>query len=141
MAAPPSIPSTNQVADLIASGKSCAPNISAAGRRRRRRFAGICIIAGVAALVVSVATGAPWYCRVFLAIPGALAAIGLLQARRGTCVARAAEGTFEHDDFSKTKVSAAQAARSRRAAAVITRDTVLIGILCGGLAAATALLH
>ncbi|MEO8213709.1 MAG: hypothetical protein ABI560_10980 [Myxococcales bacterium] len=124
-----------------ADGTACAPNISAAGRRMRRRFGLISMAVTVVGLVACLALRLPWYLRTLLAIPGALAAIGLLQARRGTCVARAAEDTFEHDDFSKTPVSADDARRSRRAAARVTRDTVLIALLCAAGAAASALLR
>jgi hypothetical protein len=122
-------------------GAACAPNISPAGRRVRRRFGLVWTTVGVVALLACVALGVPWYVRTVVAIPGALAAIGLLQARRGTCVARAREDTFEHNDFSKTAVAADDARRSRRAAARITRDTVLIALLCAAGAAASAFLR
>lgn len=94
-----------------------------------------------AGLVASVGLRAPWFWRALLAVPTALAAIGFLQARRGTCVSRAAEGTFEHEDFTKASAPDADAARSRGAARAIVRDTVLLGLLGGALAIATALVR
>ena len=63
------------------------------------------------------------------AITGAaLAGVGFLQASRRTCVARAREGTFEHDDFSKTPAASDDVQRSRKVAAGINRDAALIGL-------------
>jgi hypothetical protein len=57
-----------------------------------------------------------------------LAAIGFLQAGRRTCVARAAEGTFEHEDLSTTPAPEDDVFRSREVASRITRDSILIGL-------------
>jgi hypothetical protein len=125
----------------MAEGASCKPNISASGRRMRTRFGYTWIAIGVVVLVVLIGLRAAWYWRALLLIPAGLAAIGLLQARRNTCVARAAEGTFEHEDLSKTKAPDADVAASRLVSAAIRRDTLLIALGCGVLAAATALVH
>jgi hypothetical protein len=113
---------------VIEEGAACRPNISPAGVRLRQRFGAIG--AAVAALVAGglVVTHArwPWSFGVFL--PAALAGVGFLQASRKTCVARAKEGTFEHDDFSKTPAAPEDAQRSRRVAAGINRDSALIGL-------------
>jgi hypothetical protein len=127
--------------ETVSEGASCKPNISAAGRRLRTRFGWLWAAIGVAGLAASVALHVPWFWRTLLFVPASLSAVGFLQARRGTCVARASEGTFEHEDFSKTKARPTDAARSRRAAAVIVRDTVLFGIFCAAAATATALVR
>jgi hypothetical protein len=118
-----------------------APNISPAGERRRRRFgfewAGI----SVAALGAAVWFRAPWLVRALVVVPATMAAVGLLQARRQTCILRAREGTFEGDDFSTVKAPAPQVPVSRRIAAGINRDAVLIGLGAGALAASTALIR
>jgi hypothetical protein len=67
-----------------------------------------------------------------------MATVGFLQARRQTCVARAAEGTFEHDDFSKTKAPDEDVRRSRAVAATVNRDALLIGLAAAVLAALSA---
>lgn len=120
-------------------GVSCRPNISEAGRKRRKRFGRLWALAGVVGLGICVALRAPWYWRALLAVPAGLSAVGFLQGYRGTCLARAGEGTFEHDDFSKTRAAEADAVRSRLAAASIARDTFILAILCGVGAAATVL--
>jgi hypothetical protein len=107
---------------------ACKANISPIGRRRRMRFGNQWLIVSVALLVVLVVMRVPWYGGLALFIPAALSAVGFLQARRNTCVMRAKEGTFEHDDFSTTKASDAEVAASRGVAAKINRDVILIGI-------------
>jgi hypothetical protein len=59
-----------------------------------------------------VAFHAAWYWRLCIFFPAAAAAIGFLQVRRDTCVLRAAEGTFEHDDGSTTPRPATTYARA-----------------------------
>ncbi len=126
---------------MIGGGAACKPNISFAGRRMRRRFGLLGIAIVVVVLGAAVALRWPWYWRALLCIPVALSAISFLQARRGTCVSRAAEGTFEHEDFSTTKLPDTEVANSRRAAAAIVRDAVLIGLLSGLAATATTFLR
>jgi hypothetical protein len=106
----------------------CQPNISPSGIRQRQRFAAI--NAGAAALVAGglVVTHARWLWSLVVFLPAALAGVGFLQASRKTCVARAAEGTFEHDDFSKTPAVPEAVQRSRKVAAGINRDSALIGL-------------
>ena len=90
-------------------------------------------------LSVLVVLQTPWYLRALVGLPAALAAVAFLQVRRNTCVARAAEGTFERDDFSKTAAPADEVAASRRVAAGILRDAALIGLVGAALAAASVL--
>jgi hypothetical protein len=120
---------------------SFVPNIASAGRRRRKRFGIEWAAVSVAALGASMWLRAPWLVRALVVAPATMAAIGLLQAQRKTCVLRAHEGTFEGEDFSTQKAPDAEAAASRQVAAGINRDAVLIGLGAGALAASTALVR
>ena len=116
----------------------CKPNISAAGRRRRMRVGWASAAASVGLLGASVALHWPGYVRALVFLPAALSATCFLQAKRNTCVARAKEGTFEHDDFSTTKAPDDEVAASRKVAATIKRDAVLIGLVAGAIGYASA---
>jgi len=119
----------------------CTPNISAAGKRRRRRIglqmAGLSVAATGAGLIFR----APWVVRTAVFFPAAVSAIGYLQASRNTCVMRARQGTLEHDDFTTEPAPAADVATSRRVAASIYRDALLVGIAAAAIAAATAIVR
>jgi hypothetical protein len=115
----------------------CKPNISPAGRRIRLRFGAAFSILSAAILVVLVALRAPWYCRLMMFVPVALSAVGFLQVRRDTCIRRAAEGTFEHDDFSITRAPDDDVAASRAVAGGIRRDVVLAGLVGAAIGVAT----
>ncbi len=96
-------------------------------------------IAGV--MVVGLATAhVGWWWRTLVFLPAALAATGFLQASRGTCVAHAARGTFEHDDLSTTPAPEDDVAASRRVAAAIRRDAIIVGFVAATVSAATSLL-
>lgn len=119
----------------------CTPNIAPAGIRRRQRF-------GLSWAAISIAVAGagmifrwPWIARAAVFIPAALSATGYLQAHRYTCVLRAREGTVEHDDFSTEPAPLSDVVASRKVAAGITRDSILIGVGAGALAAATALMR
>ena len=118
-------------------GATCKPNISGAGRRRRQRVGVIFVIVSLVLAAVLVALHVAWYIRLSLFFPVAAATVSLLQVRRNTCVAHAAKGTFEREDFSTTKQSEGDATASRRVAATIYRDAVLLGVAGAALAAAT----
>jgi len=117
---------------------ACKANISPAGRRQRIRFGKTSLIVSIALLVGLVALRAPWYWRLLLFVPASMMAVGFLQARRNTCIRRAAEGTFEHDDFSMTKAPDDEVAASREVAAGIRRDMLLVGLLGAAIGVATA---
>jgi hypothetical protein len=119
---------------------ACRPNFSAAGRRRRRTIAVGLALSSVALLIAGVALGASAWARAAVGLPLGFAALVGLQVKRNTCVAHAAAGTFEHDDFSTSRVEAEQAAASRRVARSIYRDAALSGLAAGLLGYATALL-
>jgi hypothetical protein len=119
----------------------CTPNISAAGRRRRRRIgfqaAGLSVAAAGAGLIFR----APWVARTAVFFPAAVSAIGYLQASRNTCVMRARQGTLEHDDFTTEPAPATDVAASRRVSISIYRDALLVGVAAAAIAAATALVR
>jgi len=117
----------------------CKSNISSAGRRRRIRFGNHCLVASVVLLVALVVLRVRWTWGLTMFLPVALSAVGFLQAKRDTCVMRAKEGTFEHEDFSATKAPDDEVAASRLVAATINRDSVLIG-LCGAAIGVAAML-
>jgi hypothetical protein len=128
--------------DAMAEGVPCKPNISAAGRRRRIRFGNQSLVVSVALLVVLVVMRVRWYWGLTMFVPAALSAVGFLQASRHTCVMRAKEGTFEHEDFSTTKAAVEEVVASRAVAATINRDTILIGLAGAAIGVlATALFH
>ena len=124
--------------DQPASYAACRPNISGAGRRRRLRIGYVATVLSLALLALFVARGSAWYLRAIVFVPAGLAAVSLLQVRRNTCIARAAEGTFEHEDFSRTPAPADDVAASRRVAAGIRRDSLLIALASAIVAAITA---
>lgn len=112
----------------MAEGAVCKPNISFAGRKRRRRIAIAGAVVSVALLGAALWFGVRWELRLLIGLPAMMAAISGLQVSRNTCVAHAAAGTFEHEDFSTTKVEAALAEASRKVARTIYRDGALIGV-------------
>ncbi len=118
---------------------SCEPNISEAGKRQRRLLGAAGLLLAALMLGWAMARQAPWSTRLLVALPATLGAIGWLQAARGTCIRRAAEGTFERDDRSTIPVTPAAQAASMGVAKGIVRDSVLIGLGAGALSAATAL--
>ena len=122
-------------------GQVCKPNISPRGRRMRRRVGLAGVLLGVGFIGWAMATHAEWYIRLAAFLPAAAAATGYLQANRNTCIARAAEGTFEHDDMSKTKAPDDEVAASRKVAAGIKRDTLIICVAAAAFGAATALIR
>jgi hypothetical protein len=119
-------------------GEVCKPNISGAGRKRRIVVGWVSLAVSGGLLGAGVVLHWPWYARAVVCLPAAMAAVGFLQATRHTCIARAAEGTFENEDFSTTPAAADEVAASRKVAASIKRDALLIGLASGALAAATA---
>ncbi|HVR01836.1 MAG TPA: hypothetical protein VMT47_06875 [Polyangia bacterium] len=117
----------------VIGGAPCRPNISPAGVRRRRVFGAWNVAAGILLVAGLIGARTPWYWCLVVFLPAALAAVGFLQAGRKTCVSRAGEGTFEHEDFSKTPADPSDALRSRAVASGITRDAVLVGLAAAAL--------
>jgi hypothetical protein len=116
----------------------CRPNISESGRRRRVRF-GWQMVAVCGALLVGLgALHLRWYWGLLLFLPAASAATGFLQVRRDTCVLRAQQGTFEHEDGSTTPASEEDVRASRAVARTIRRDATLIGLLAAAIGIAVS---
>jgi hypothetical protein len=120
-------------AATVIEGAACQPNISPAGVRRRRVFGAWNVAAGILLVAGLIGARARWYWCLVVFVPAALAAVSFLQASRKTCVSRAAEGTFEHEDFSKTPAAPSDVLRSRAVASGITRDAVLVGLAAAAL--------
>jgi hypothetical protein len=118
---------------MLVDGVPCRPNISPAGLRKRRVFGSWNVAAAGLLAAGLVLIHARWFWCLGVFLPAALAAIGFLQASRKTCVARAAEGTFERDDFSKTAAPDDDVGRSRKVSSGITRDSILIGVAAAAL--------
>jgi hypothetical protein len=74
--------------------------------------------------------------RLLVFVPAFDSALGMLQAQRGTCVARALEGRIEHDGAPAGAADPAAVAASRGAAAMIVRDAALVGLAGAALAVA-----
>jgi hypothetical protein len=117
---------------------ACTPNIAGSGRRRRRQFGYIAAGLAFALAIAFIVTHVAWFVRLVVFLPTTMAAIGLLQASRSTCLAHAAKGTVEHEDFSTTPASEEEISASRLVAAGIRRDSFLIGVAAAVVAAASS---
>jgi hypothetical protein len=105
-------------------------NIGLTGRRLRRRIGWVLLavtvgLAGWLLLRRSPSTPWPWRLLVFFPLTGSL--ISLLEARRSTCIVRAAAGTIEDETGGTTPAPACDLPATRRAAVHIVRDAVIIG--------------
>ena len=120
-------------------GAACKPNISSSGRKRRRAVGYVSIFLALMILGLVMVVHAPWYLAGLVFFPGAMAGFGFFQARRNTCVARAKEGTFENEDFSTVPAPEEEVIASRRVAAGIQRDAMLLGLGSAMVAIALAL--
>lgn len=126
------------MSEAIVEGAACRPNFSGAGRRRRLNVARVAFVLTAALFAAFIVIGAGWQLRLLLALPAMLGFTSYLQVTRNTCVAHAGAGTFEHEDFSTTKVDAALAEASRKVAKTIVRDGVLLGAAVTLLSVGTA---
>ncbi len=113
-------------------------NIAEAGKTRRRQFGIIGVVTAVGILVALMVLHVPWYWRLLLALPAMGASISLLQARRSVCIAHAATGSIEANDFSTTKATAEQQAQIRQVAKSIWVDSFGVGVAAGLVGALTA---
>ncbi|PZR09138.1 MAG: hypothetical protein DI536_23180 [Archangium gephyra] len=96
--------------------------------------AGITVVGFAAAMVLQV----PALTRMLVALPAFVTVICGLQVTRNTCVAHAATGSIEGEDFSLTKADAEFAAASKKVAATIYRDAGLGAAVVAALAYASA---
>lgn len=114
---------------------TCEPNITATGQRRRQSLG---LLAGAVTIIMLVAawTGrAPVGVRLLVFVPALVSALGLLQARRRTCVVRAMEGMVEQDAARPATAAPGAAQASRTMAWAIVRDALLLALLATALAA------
>jgi hypothetical protein len=104
-------------------------NITERGARWRRRNGIACLAVAHVVLVALVATGAPAWYRLVLALPIGIAAASFLQAREKTCVALCAlgrrEATSDRPDTTLTPIE--RQVLNRRSAWIVARS-VLIAI-------------
>lgn len=107
----------------------------------RQRFGMVMALLAVNTTAAFVWYRVPALWRALIFLPVMLSATGYLQASRNTCVARAREGTVEHDDLSKTMAPADEVEASRRVASTIQRDAILLGLGAAVLAVASALIR
>lgn len=115
------------------------PNITEAGRRRRQVLG---LGAGAITLLMLAAAWSgrpPMAVRALVFVPACISALGLLQARRQTCVVRAIEGRREQDGGGAVDAQPGAAHASRRVAAGIVRDVILVGLLATAAAVLPAL--
>lgn len=99
---------------------------------RRRRTLGFIGLAGALFLVIGLAgVNAPAAAYLLVALPAWAAALGLLQAKRRTCVRLAAMGVKETPDGSAVRVEGEELAEVRRRAARITRTALVIAAASG----------
>jgi hypothetical protein len=111
-------------------GAACAPNMSPRARALRARIAWQSSVLGLVALGVTVALGAPWWVRwLSVLVPALVAASAYFEARSSVCVLRAAQGTFEHDDRSRTAMQASLMPAIRSVATSVIAKGVATGLL------------
>jgi len=122
-------------------GAACAPNMSAGARAVRMRVAQGAAVAAVVALVAATALGAPWWARgLAVLVPALVASSAYFEARSNVCVLRAAEGTFEHDDRSRSAMQAALLPAIRRVATSVIAKGVATAVAASVAAAASSLI-
>jgi hypothetical protein len=123
------------MAAAIPEGAACAPNMSSGARAVRTRAALLASVAALIAIVLTTALGSPWWVRwLSVVVPALVAASAYFEARSNVCVLRAAQGTFEHDDRSRTSMEESLLPAIRRVA-----GSVIVKGVATGLAASIAI--
>jgi hypothetical protein len=126
----------------IPEGAACLPNLSAGARMRRQRIARGAGGLAVLAFGTTLALRAPWWARALAVfVPAAVAAISRAEASSSVCVLRAADGTFERDDRSRTPMAAAALPAIRRVATALSVKSVIAAGAAAAVAALTARLR
>jgi hypothetical protein len=122
-------------------GAVCAPNMSAGARAVRMRVARAAAVFAVGALVVVALLHLAWWARLIaVLVPALVASAAYFEARSNVCVLRAAEGTFEHDDRSRTPMEATVLPAIRRAATSVIAKGVTTAVAASGVAVCLSLL-
>jgi hypothetical protein len=121
---------------VVVEGVACASNISPRGKQRRLRVGTAMAVVSVVIVALLAVLHVAWFWRAVVFLPVMASVSSLLQVSRNTCVARAREGTFEHDDMTTVKAADDDARRSRIVAATIVRDGIIVGALVAALSMA-----
>ncbi|MGV3623927.1 MAG: hypothetical protein ACO1OB_24125 [Archangium sp.] len=129
------------MSQLVLDGAACRPNIGAAGRRKRRQVAIIAAVVTVIGFASAMVLHVPALMRMLVALPAFMAVLCALQVTRNTCVAHAATGSIEGEDFSLTRADEEFAAASRKVAKTIYRDAGLAAAVVAALAYGSAWLY
>jgi hypothetical protein len=115
--------------------------MSAKARRLRVRVAYAAAVVALLALVVAMLLDAAWWVRWLVTLgPALVAAAAYFEVRSNVCVLRAAEGTFEHDDRSRTPMEATVLPAIRRVAASVLGKSLVTGVATSALATGATLL-
>jgi hypothetical protein len=107
---------------------ACRPNINAAGRRFRMAYGWVGFVVAAGWAIGAVALGWGVGARAFVFVPLAGGAFSFFEARRGTCVVFAAQGTRELDEGGKVAAAEDERRASRAVAWGIARDSALLGL-------------
>lgn len=108
-------------------------NITERGIRRRRAFGIVMLVVSLVAAAALVASDAPRWWRLSLAVPFALAAMGFLEAREKTCVVLGAMGARETPEGGYARMTPAECTIARRQGRAIIAKDVAIGLAAAGL--------
>jgi hypothetical protein len=93
------------------------------------------------AIAVTTALGSPWWVRLLsVLLPALVASAAHFEARSNVCVLRAAQGTFEHDDRSRTTMQASLMPAIRRVATSVIVKGVVAGFVASVALTALSLL-
>lgn len=102
--------------------------MSPGARALRVRAAWLASAGVLLALGVTTALGSPAWVRLLsVLVPALVASSAYFEARSNVCVLRAAQGTFEHDDRSRTVMQASLVPAIRRVATSIIAKGVVAG--------------
>jgi hypothetical protein len=115
--------------------------MSPGARAVRMRIAWFGSVVALGALVVTTMLASPWWVR-WLSMfgPALVAASSYFEAKSNVCVVRAAQGTFEHDDRSRTPMQASLLPAVRRVATSIIAKGVATGLLASVVLTALSLI-
>lgn len=112
----------------VSEGAACAPNMSPGARALRTRAAWLASAGAMLAIIVTTALGSPWWVRLLAVLaPALVASTAWFEARSNVCVLRAAQGTFEHDDRSRTTMQTSLLPAIRRVATSVVAKGVVAG--------------
>jgi hypothetical protein len=124
----------------LAEGAACAPNMSAGARRVRARVARGAAVAAAVTFVLVVLLDAVWWVRwLAVLLPALVASEAYFEARSNVCILRAAQGTFEHDDRSRTPMASTVLPAIRRVAKSVVAKGAVTALLASAVATVLSL--